>query len=101
MADERLLAVPGTYPANDRLDHPRNVVLLQPKQVRGFTVHREAVGVIVVLHGTDEAPVPGHDVGELRRERGRLCYPAWTRALGPATFPTVPRTLLTAHCSLC
>lgn len=55
---------PDSFPASDRLDHPRNVVLLQPEQVRGLTVHREAVGIIVVLHRADETSVPRHHVGQ-------------------------------------
>lgn len=90
--------VSGTYPANDRLDHPRNVVLLQTKQVRGLTVHSEAVGIIVVLHGADKASVPGHHIGQLRMRTDRL------RRQVPAILPgqhvpgsakslTVPSTL--------
>jgi hypothetical protein len=58
----------GTYPANDRLEHPRNIVLLQAEQVRGLTVHSEAVGVVVVLHWTDKASVSRHHIGQLRRK---------------------------------
>lgn len=55
---------PHGFPANERLDHPGNVVLLQAEQVRWLTVHSETVGVIVVFHRTDEASVPRHHVGE-------------------------------------
>lgn len=55
---------PHGFPANYRLDHSRDVVLLQAEEVRWLTVHREAVGVIVVFHRTDEASVPRHHIGE-------------------------------------
>lgn len=73
----------GTYPANGRLDHLRNVILMQAKQVGGLAVHSEAVGVVVVLHRADKASVPRHHIGQLRmkeRETGkgdRFCHPAW------------------------
>lgn len=65
--------VKGTYPANERLDHPGNVVLLQAEQVRWLTVHSETVGVVVVFHRTDKASVPRHHIGEL-----------WTKSRGQA-----------------
>lgn len=94
--------VSGTYPANDRLDHPRNVVLLQTKQVRGLTVHSEAVGIIVVLHGADKASVPGHHIGQLRMRTDRLGkqVPAilpGQHVPGSAKSLTVPSTLSASY----
>lgn len=89
----------GTYPANGRLDHFRNAVLLQAKQVRGLTVHSEAVGVIVILHGADEASVPRHHIGQLRmknRETGKgdkSGHPAWAADTWFGMSLEVPRTL--------
>lgn len=72
----------GTYPANGRLDHLRKVVLMQAEQVRGLTVHGEAVGVIVILHRADKASVPRHHIGQLRtknrsRKGDRFRHASW------------------------
>lgn len=98
--------VSGTYHANDWLDHLRNVVLLQTKEVRGLTVHSEAVGVIVVLHGADKASVPGHHIGQLRmksrvrqKRQGPAILPG-RHTQGLAVSLPVPSTLLTASCAL-
>lgn len=97
--------VNGTYQANDRPDHLRNVVLLQTEEVRGLTVHSEAVGVIVVLHGADKASVPGHHIGQLRmksrdgqRRPVPVILPGW-QTRGLAVSLTAP-SLLAASCAL-
>lgn len=96
----------GTYQTDDRLDHLRNVVLLQTEEVRGLTVHSEAVGVIVVLHGADKASVPGHHIGQLRmksrvgQKRQGLASPPGRHTWGLAVSLTVPSTLLTVSWAL-
>lgn len=98
--------VSGTYQANDRLDHLRNAVLLQTEEVRGLTVHSEAVGVIVVFHGADKASVPGHHIGQLRmksrvrQKRQGPASPPRQHTWGLAVPLAVPRTLLTVSWAL-